>query len=115
MRVFTAMEGSGVFTIVPGSIVAGTGVTSVANYTRPSSSPVKIEAMVWGDMQITTLSVYSAVYEQAITNWGFQVNDGLFGVDPMFGYSKSAVFWYYNSANTLSALAATEDNWVIFE
>lgn len=69
--------------------------------------------MVWGAEQISTPSVYAAVYGFAAQGKSFDVNTALFGVDGFVGHYKVGVIWYMRGG-VLKALVARGQHYVQF-
>ncbi|KAL1305468.1 hypothetical protein AAFC00_002346 [Neodothiora populina] len=114
--VFVAKEQTGTYTLTASSpTLSGSSASAVKvpSVNVPAGSPVEVVAVTWGAKSIATQSVWTRLYYQATTNWGFQINTGLFGVDTMFGYSKDAIIWF-RKHGVLNALVARENEWVKF-
>jgi len=76
----------------------------------PTSSPIKLVSVVYGDKQITQKSVYTYIYNQAISKTTMNVGSWLFGYNPVLitrpGYKASCVIWYYSAADNYQTLRA---------
>ncbi|OBW64693.1 MAG: Serine/threonine-protein phosphatase [Aureobasidium pullulans] len=76
----------------------------------PANSPIKLVSVVYGDKQITQKSVYTYIYNQAISKTTMNVGSWLFGYNPVLitrpGYKASCVIWYYSAADDYQTLRA---------
>jgi len=109
-RVFAALENTGVYTqqavafasaTAPGSSLAGPT-------TPPSGANITIAAVAWGPGQITSPTVYSALYSAYASSSAIAVTDDFFGLDTAWGTIKSCSIWYYTAAGVLKLLSGRE-------
>ena len=115
-RVFAALQNSGAYTQQAASFSTATapGSALVPGYTAPTGSAISIAAVVWGPTELTTQSIFTALYSAYSSKSGFAISDDNFGVDTAWGVVKSAVVWYYDAAGALKALVGREDATVYF-
>ncbi|TIA47536.1 hypothetical protein D6C79_04596 [Aureobasidium pullulans] len=85
-------------------------VGNAVTVSSPASSPIKLVSVVYGDKQITQRSVYTYIYNQAISKTTMNVGSWLFGYNPVLitrpGYKASCVIWYYSAADNYQTLRA---------
>ncbi|KAI5208354.1 hypothetical protein E4T38_02948 [Aureobasidium subglaciale] len=109
--IFASAEQTGTYTITPSTIPASAMTPSVA---ATHGASITIIGMVWGAQQIKTASVFDRVDYQQATNWGFQINTSLFGVDGFWGHAKVGIIWYRDAQGVLKSLFSREGGWVKF-
>lgn len=101
LRVWTSHDGqsSTPYTITPGPISSAPGSTLAANLTAPAGSAIQILAVTWGVDQITTSSVYSALYAAYAANSKLAFSNSFFGIDGLPGWAKTGTVWYTLNGN----------------
>ncbi|KAG9571140.1 glycoside hydrolase family 128 protein, partial [Aureobasidium melanogenum] len=109
--IFSSAEQTGTYTISSSSIPSAAKTPSIAPV---DGSTINIVGIVWGAQQIKTQSVWDRIYYQQATEWGFQINTGLFGVDGFWGHAKVGVVWYRDAQGVLKSLVSRENGWVKF-
>lgn len=113
-RVFVATQNSGTFSITPGGIDAAPGSVLVPSIAAPAKASIDIISVVWGKSQISTSSVWDALYKDSMKKYSFQLTDEFFGIDTWWGTEKTAVIWYTAADGTFKAVVGRESAWVKF-
>ncbi|THY27038.1 concanavalin A-like lectin/glucanase [Aureobasidium pullulans] len=113
-RVFVAAQNSGTYLITPGGIDTAPGSVLVPSITAPAKATIDIISVVWGKSQISTASVWNALYNDSIKKYSFQLLDEFFGIDTWWGTQKTAVIWYTAADGTFKAVVGRENAWVKF-
>jgi hypothetical protein len=109
--VATHLEKTGTYTISPSSVPASSQTPSIA---KSSGASINIIGIVWGTQQIKTPSVFTKLYSQQATGWGFQISTNLFGVDGLWGQAKVGIIWYKDAGGVIRSLVGRENSWVKF-
>lgn len=107
----SSLEKTGTYTISPSSIPTSSQTPSLA---RPSGASINIIGVVWGTRQVQTPSVFTKLYSQQATGWGFQISTDLFGVDGLWGQAKVGITWYKDASGAIKSLVGRENSWVKF-
>ena len=105
------LEKTGTYTISPSSIPASSQTPSIS---KSSAASINLIGIVWGTQQIKTPSVFTKLYSQQATGWGFQISTSLFVVDGLWGQAKVGIIWYNDAGGAIRSLVGRENSWIKF-